>query len=76
MCAECKVFIQGLLSFLGPGNTFIGRPSTIVIQEKKKCIIVCDTVRYVVKCGSSNTAFLLCGFVQDNMCGEKEDGWD
>ena len=39
MCAECKVFIQGLLSFLGPGNTFIGIPSTIVIQEKKGVVL-------------------------------------
>ena len=35
MCTECKLFIQALLSFLGPGNTFRGIPSTIVIQKKK-----------------------------------------
>ena len=35
MSAECKLFIQTLLSFLGPGNTFRGMPSTTVIQEKK-----------------------------------------
>lgn len=35
MSAECKLFIQTLLSFLGPGNTFRGMPSTTVVQEKK-----------------------------------------